>query len=156
MILLLLSINLFITHLPSKNHIYKIKSKMVKTISPTVHSRSIISVPSTKKSWPIGDIVNIRVNKKSAEYVTSQIVCQQTIQHPKLKSPKRGSVINIQRIRKKVTTNVNYANICLILKKKTQMIVLFSTLKNLVSQPKYLKNYEQPKQTMFTKRFAEL
>lgn len=103
---------------------------MVRTISLIIHSKNAISVPTTEKNLPVEDILNGEAKKKSVRYATSQIVNQPSIQHLKLKSPKRNLVTNTQSIRKKITANANSTSICSILKKKTQMMVLLNTLKN--------------------------
>lgn len=50
---------------------YKMKSKMVKTISSTVYFRSTILVPITEKNLPVADTVNGEVKRKSARYATT-------------------------------------------------------------------------------------
>lgn len=55
------------------------RSKTVRTISPTTHSRNVISVLTTEKNLLVGDILKNRAKRKSAEYVISQIVSQLTI-----------------------------------------------------------------------------
>lgn len=130
--------------------------KIVRAISTTVYSIYEILVLIIEENLPIGDIVNDRIKKKSVEYTTSQIIGQTTIEHPKQSNPKKVSAINTRSIRKEITTNADLANICLISKGKTQMIVLLSTLKNFILQLKRLKNSKYLKQTIFAKHTVEL
>lgn len=119
--------------MPSNKRICKTKNKTVRNIPSIAHSKSTIFVPTIMQNLLMRDKVNAGMKEKRASYATSEIVSQLTIQHPKSKSSKRGSVTNSQNTRKKLTTNDNFPSIYSIFKGKNQIIVSLNTLNKFVS-----------------------